>query len=387
MLRLMKSLPRLLLLSSLAAASVYAAEPPASDSAWRINVGPQWRELGHLDWHTGSVAASRPLPWLAGRGAGNSSTSAIPVGQGDHNYDDGFVREDSSGGAFGDTWNWGYNNASQVQGTNLVFHSATGGGGETTTSFGTSTSMSHPGWSDELSGAGWFTEIESPAVIKRGPLSLSFMVGYSFAQADTGHSSSAVFGAEQQTRSISQVRGIQDTYDASGIIIPSAPYAGSFLGPGPLIADTPSSRSFGPTNTSSNVSTAFFRSNVSESLRMNLHTISLGPKFALHCGSRLRFGLGLGFALNVANWEGHYDETLYGNSRAVSRYHRDASQTDVSPGFYLEPSVEVDLTRHVGLYVSGRYDWAQTLHSEVGPSTFSFSPGGWSVLSGVQVTF
>jgi len=383
----MKSLSRLFLLSSLAVASAYAAEPLASDSSWRISVGPQWRELGGLDWHTGSVAASRPLPWLAGHGAGNSTTGAIPPGQGDHNYDDGFVREDSSGGAFGDTWNWGYNNASQVQGTNLVFHSANGGGSQTTTSFGTSSSMSHPAWSEELSGAGWFTEIESPAVLKQGPLSLSFKVGYSFAQADTGHSSSAVFGAVQQTRSNTQATPIQDTYDASGIIIPLAPYAGSFLGPGPLISDTPSSRSFGSATSTSSVNAAFFRSNVSESLRMNLHTISLGPNFALRCGSRVRLGLGLGFALNVADWEAHYDETLYGNSRALNHYHRDASQTNVLPGFYLEPSVEVDLTRHIGVYVSGRYDWAHSLHSDVGPSTFNFSPGGWSVLSGVRVMF
>ena len=39
-------------------------------------------------------------------------------------YVDGYVRQDSSGNAGGMTWNWGYNNASQVQGDTLTLHQA-----------------------------------------------------------------------------------------------------------------------------------------------------------------------------------------------------------------------------------------------------------------------
>ena len=40
------------------------------------------------------------------------------------NYADGYVHVDSSGNAGGQTWNWGYQNASQVQGNTLTMHSA-----------------------------------------------------------------------------------------------------------------------------------------------------------------------------------------------------------------------------------------------------------------------
>src|SRR4051812_38459904 len=53
------------------------------------------------------------------RGAVNAGP-AIPGA--DHNYNDGYVRVDSSGNAGGLTWNWGYLNASQVVGDNMQFH-------------------------------------------------------------------------------------------------------------------------------------------------------------------------------------------------------------------------------------------------------------------------
>src|SRR4051812_11189102 len=39
-----------------------------------------------------------------------------------YNYNDGYVRVDSSGNAGGLTWNWGYQNASQVVGGTMEFH-------------------------------------------------------------------------------------------------------------------------------------------------------------------------------------------------------------------------------------------------------------------------
>src|SRR5580704_4143227 len=52
----------------------------------------------------------------------------LPAGSagGNHGgYVDGYVLQDSSGNAGGLTWNWGYNNASQVQGNTLTLHGAT----------------------------------------------------------------------------------------------------------------------------------------------------------------------------------------------------------------------------------------------------------------------
>lgn len=84
-------------------------------------------------------------------------------------YDDGYVDVDSSGDNLGFTWNWGYQNSSQVQGGFLIFH------------------------------------------------------GESYLDADT-------------------LQVITDTYDLGNLIPPPAPYSGSFNGPGPVIPDSPFSR-------------------------------------------------------------------------------------------------------------------------------------------------
>lgn len=359
-----------------------AVVPREADPGWRFSAGAQWREIGRADWHTGSLAAHTSLPWLAGKGGPAARAASLPSGQGDHNYDDGFVKEDSSGGAFGDTWYWGYNNPSQLQGTNLVFNSASGGGTQSSTSRSAGSSLGSSGWSDDLSGAGWFAKIESPTLLKIGIVRASVVLGYSFAQDDVSHFTPGLFRAWQQTRVRTRTLSVQDTYDTSGIIVPLAPYAGSFNNFGPLIPDTPASRSIGNGAATSRTQSAQFHSDVSEALHLRMHTISLGPNLSAEW-KRLRFGLGFGLGLNIADWSASFDETLYGGSRVLQRFHRESSGMDVLPGFYLEPSVEFGITRRLGLYVSGRYDWARSLHAGVGPSSFDFNPGGWSLMGGL----
>ena len=75
--------------------------PDPSPSRWRLGVG------------------YAPLVGLKTEfsGLGNFSPTfpTQPLGGGvDYNYDDGFVRVDSSGNLGGETWNWGYENASQI---------------------------------------------------------------------------------------------------------------------------------------------------------------------------------------------------------------------------------------------------------------------------------
>ncbi len=105
-----------------------AVNIPQEEPGWRLDAGAQWRQLGSVNWQTGSLAAHSSLPWLAGRGVRSGSSAANPSGIGDHTYDDGFVNQDAGTPFFGDTAYYGYNSDSQVQGNNLVYHSANGGG-------------------------------------------------------------------------------------------------------------------------------------------------------------------------------------------------------------------------------------------------------------------
>ncbi|MCA1481553.1 hypothetical protein, partial [Bradyrhizobium sp. NBAIM08] len=73
-----------------------------------FNVTAKFKNVGNL-----SGGAS-------GRGPGPATGSAV-----DRNYDDGYNRVDVSDNGGGDTWNWGYRNASQADGDSVTFHSTT----------------------------------------------------------------------------------------------------------------------------------------------------------------------------------------------------------------------------------------------------------------------
>jgi hypothetical protein len=232
----------------------------------------------------------------------------------------------------------------------------------------------------------------------------------------------------------SSTNTITDSYDLAfddgefvgNIVLPPAPYAGTADDPqGTQIPNIPASRTItsasstststtqGPTTTtgtppdtiSSTTATssvadggtitettmADFFSNVTESLDVDLHTISLGPHFSMEW-QRVRVGLSTGLAINVADWNADYREDLYvsengGTAQLLGRYQDHKGGAKVLPGFYIETNANVRLTRRVSLFAGGRYDWAGTLRGTVGPSNFALALGGWSALGGVTITF
>jgi hypothetical protein len=423
-----------------------AATFQPKSSSWNFTAGYQWRQIGDLNFNSGSHAAGDTLPWLTGKGrsgitgsilpsnsvAGSTSSdgTAGPAGaNADRTYDDGYVNQDAGTSIFGNTWFWGFNDASQVSGTTLSYHTTTPGAGMTTgggslTSYSSQRSSwsslgNDLGWDSELAGSGWFGRIESPAIFARGPLSASMEIGYSYASADAAHRNADVFRAHQQTREratttsaapfeTATVNTITDTYSLAGITVPGAPYAGTLAGPGPLISNTPETRTITPGTTITGASptetpggittgsvvettTADFFSNVSESLDVDLHTISIGPHFSWEL-RRVRVGLSTGLAINVADWDADYREDLYvsengGSARLLGTYQDHKGGAKVLPGFYVEANANVFVTRRVSLFAGGRYDWAGTLRGNVGPSDFSLDLGGWTVQGGVTITF
>ncbi|MGD0349064.1 MAG: hypothetical protein ABSB84_01950 [Verrucomicrobiota bacterium] len=69
-------------------------------------------------WMVTVFAGMIPLASLAQSDPGPATGGGI-----NRNYDDGYVYVDSIGDSFGYTSYWGYQNASQIQGDFLVFHS------------------------------------------------------------------------------------------------------------------------------------------------------------------------------------------------------------------------------------------------------------------------
>ena len=470
-----------------------AADFSGMSSSWNFSAGYQWRQIGDLNFNTGSQAANGSLPWMAGRGrsgsVSSSTSSASSTGTpattatstsssgsnantgtagsasafADRTYIDGYVNQFPGTAATGRTWFWGYNNASQVSGGTLTYHAsapgvtttttstATGGSTETQTTVNSTTTFSTRSsswsglsgdlnWDSELAGSGWFGRIESPAIFARGALAVSIELGYSFATADAARRNASVFSAHQEseqratttvsaaststtttatgggTTTASTTNAITDTYDVSTIAVPGAPYAGTLAGPGPLITNIPATRTITPTTTSTTTgaiptatsdtassntvigggtvvssTTADFFSNVTESLDVDLHTISIGPHFSMEW-QRVRVGLSTGLAINVADWDADYREDLYvsengGRAQLLGMYQDHKGGAKVLPGFYIETNANVRLTRRVSLFAGGRYDWAGTLRGSVGPSNFALALGGWTAMGGVTITF
>jgi hypothetical protein len=133
----------------------------------------------------------------------------------DHFYDDGFNRVDASGNAGGQTWFWGYQNPSQIVGDDILMSS-------TTTSPTSIRGLSDaPHWGAELSYArelGW-----------NSAYWWGVEIGLSWVNLDFSESRSITTHAERTV----------DAYSLGGIVPPTAPYEGTFSGPGPTISDHP----------------------------------------------------------------------------------------------------------------------------------------------------
>jgi hypothetical protein len=153
------------------------------------------------------------LAGLAANGPG------APTGGVNHNYDDGYNRVDVTGnnhGGFEGTWNWGYQNASQISGNNLLLHGSSWGNGGTSSA---NPDEPQPGF-----------ELIFGRELGRAPRA-RWGLDSGFGFTDVRIQDSSPVTANQTL--------ITDSYSLDGTIPPTAPYSGSAGGPGPIINDTP----------------------------------------------------------------------------------------------------------------------------------------------------
>jgi hypothetical protein len=141
-----------------------------------------------------------------------------------HQYDDGFVKVDSSGNQGGQTWNWGYQHASQVSGGDILMHStAIEGGNERST--------------DDPNLGFDFNYVRDLGHYHWGQWGLKIGSGYTHVNVRDNDPMSV----KSET--------ITDTYALNGVTPPVAPYSGSFNGPGPVLGSQPISHSLDATET------------------------------------------------------------------------------------------------------------------------------------------
>ena len=298
---------------------------------------PNWFSLGP------SLALNmnvrfKDMPVATGSGAGHGG------------YIDGYVNQDSSGNAGGLTWNWGYQNAAQVQGNTLTLHGAT------------STTMN----SDSLSQDG-DPQLGLDLAYGRD---LGHVLGgkwglqAAFDYTDVSISDNQPFSGKKMSFS--------DVYSLGGIIPPPAPYAGSFNGPGPLISDTP----IGSTSSSQTILLAGQRT-----LDAQVYALRLGPYYELTLGKRWAGRLGGGLSLALVDSKLSYSSgALVGSGSSEG--------TDFQAGAYVEGLVLFSVTHHLGLFAGAQYEYLGTYDRSVGIETAQLDmTGAVSILLGVQWAF
>ena len=196
----------------------------------------------------------------------------------DHFYDDGYVRVDTSGNAGGQTWYWGYDNASQISGNNILFHSASA-------SVGASREVSD----DPQYGVEMVFNREIGLVGDKCRWGIEAAFGWTGIELRDSRSLPA------------SITSVTDSYAFEpGTTPPAAPYQGSFQGPGFVISDTPirSSATVPATITG-------FRD-----LRADLFVGRLGPYLEVPLSSRLQLSLSGGLAVGVLYSEFSFRERI-----------------------------------------------------------------------------
>ena len=381
-------------------------DPPADrNGGWSFSAGAIFRDIGDVSFRTGSRSQNLRLPSLVGRNRSSTTGTAVVgdadapplTGIVDRFYVDGFVRPDAGTARDGLTRFFSYDNPGQVRGDTLNYTFSTTGGSQSTTRTAVSSprsSFRSASWEDDSDfEAGPYIEASYLFPNHSGaPVNFGFNTSFSFINIDARQGGLNTFAQQQRSTTTTSRSGSigVDTFQLNGVIVPAAPFTGSPDGPGPVIPQAPTSRSFGGSSGGSSSSqTATFFNRIDEELDIDLYTISLGPEVQVQHGA-LYASLGAGLAINIADFEASHRETLFvsqngGKAREFESYDSRKNDTDFLYGLYIQGAVGVDLTKRLSLEGFARYDWNESLEGSVGPSSFDVDLTGFS--AGVQLSF
>ncbi len=203
--------------------------------------------------------------------SGNNPASGI--------FDDGYVRTDNTGNAFGQTGYWGYNHASQLSGNALTMtaatsYSASGSNKENGGAF--------PGFDMAYGDNLWYWKHAR----------VGWELGFGLLPIDITDSSTLPASVNQLTY----------TFNTGGIVVPGAPYQGGFNRDGESTISTNSSSS-ATSNPNGTVAG-------SQSLDVMLYNLRLGPTFYWDLSDHLSLSLGAGPAIGIVSGDYKYDEII-----------------------------------------------------------------------------
>jgi hypothetical protein len=244
------------------------------------------------------------------------------TGGADHFYDDGSVRPDSSGTASGLTWNWGYQNASQVVGDTMQFHS----------------SQPNPAFSSTRNAT------DDPQL----GLELIYQRAIGTFSSSGRWGIEAGFGyTDLDLRANSRGPGrsivTTDAFALNGVAPPAPGYNGTFAGPGALLGDTPS-RTITPETLASG-----------EKLSGQLFSIRLGPFAEWDLTQKLSLGASVGITLAPASVDYDFTETVSGAGGLTSITRGHSSKAELLYGPYVSGALRYEFTDRFGAYIGAQF--------------------------------
>lgn len=378
--------PSTLTLALLTTTIVHAGDPkapiPADDGwQWTLSAGPAWHYMGNLRFQGGSRSQAAFKPSFVGDGL----LELPPIGDetmpDERSYNDGYVRQDAGTPADGATWFWGYDNASQVQGTNLVYQ-ATGFQSirrdSITTAPGAQTR-------DSLRGLGIELRADLLTPHKIGP----FRVGGVFGLGLVSDDQSIRFSNHNTNQFRADYRlDYVDTYALGDVVPPMAPYAGTITGPGPLIQNVPTTRTLTPVLQFTD--SAAYTNHVHAEFSDTLISFNVGPSLIYQQGP-WSFVFSGGLILEFHKYSARQYETLNVVSSTgtgvFAQWVDGKSGTKFRPGLFAQAAARysVESGWHLGGFIRGEI--ADDFRVSAGPSSFEFEPVGVTLGCEVGFTF
>ena len=260
-----------------------------------------------------------------------SGSTGNPVAR---EYEDGFVRVDSTGNAGGYTWYWGYNNDSQVQGVG-----SEGGGALLMQS---TVSAASPGGFKQTDDPQHGAEImyqHELARNERWRVGVELAFNYTWITIRASQTAPAML-----TR-------IVDAYPLEGITPPLAPYAGTLDGPGPLISDQFTRTT--ETGTAEGWSLANSRQ-----LDGELYGLRIGPYFEYPVTESVALSLSAGLAAGYIDTEFSYRDTLTDGEGGVPVSDQGSgSKHGFLAGAYAGGMFTVAVSERVSLFAAAQWQY------------------------------
>jgi hypothetical protein len=263
-----------------------------------------------------------------------SNPGATGVPGVEHIYDDGYVRVDDFNNAGGYTTYWGYQNASQVSGQNLLFHSSS--------SFSTSAGNvqeSEPafvGFEMAYGGNLWYWK----------DLRFGWELGFGLMPISITDDRPLSANVVQSTFS----------FDTGGIALPGAPYNGGPSGFGqPSILDI--ATLVGTTNLGNQSITG------SRKLDVILYTFRLGPSVFWDLNDRIGLAASFGPAVGLVSGAYEFNETITTSTGPV-RNRGSFGATDFVYGGYVSGTITYHVTENGDFYIGAQF-------MPLGSATFS----------------